>query len=108
MKKHVLITDDSYPFRKIVKEIVEENNSYDVREASNGIDALHLLQKGGFDLLITDLSVPKMNGIELVDKLRRGGYSIPIIVVSASVDHKNRDYLRAQESVYIIEKPFHI
>ena len=108
MKKKVLVADDSCSFRKIVREIIEENNNVEVSEVSNGKEAFYLLQNGEFDLLITDVHMPKMNGVELVDKLRASGSYIPIIVLSALLDYQMRDYFNGQKSVYIIEKPFQI
>ena len=108
MKKKVIIVDDNKPCREIIKKIIEGNSTIKVIEATNGKQALNLLQNNPFDLLITDVRMPEMNGIELIDKLRERGSSIPIIVFSGVLNHDNREYLNAQKAVQIIEKPFSI
>jgi len=108
MRKKVLIVDDYEPVREVTKEILERNKALQVSEVSNGKDALHLLQNKSFDLLIVDIAMPEMNGIELIDKLRASGSSVPIIVLSGVLNHNIREFLSSIESIYIIEKTFTI
>ena len=108
VKKKVLIVDDDSLVREVTKEVVEEKNDLEVSEATNGKEALHLAQNNPFDLLIADICMPEMNGIELVDKLRKSGTSIPIIVTSSMLNHHTRNHLISHQSIYFIEKPFSI
>ena len=108
MKKKVLIVDDDKIMRKIEKEIIEVINALEVFEATNGKDAFNLLQEKSFDLLITDVCMPEMSGIELVDKLRASGISIPILVLSGTSSQHIRNHLKSQKLIQFIEKPFSI
>jgi YesN/AraC family two-component response regulator len=108
MKKKVLIVDDDSLIREVTKEVVEEENDFEVSEASNGKEALKLAQQKPFDLLITDICMPEMNGIKLVDKLREGGTSTPIIITSSMLNYHTRNHLSSYQSIYFIEKPFSI
>lgn len=71
MEKHfkILVADDAFSVRHAVRELLEEMK-YDVAEAVNGAQALSVLQHGNFDLLITDLQMPEMDGIALVAAVR--------------------------------------
>jgi len=65
--------------------------------------------KKPFDLLIVDIAMPEMSGIELIDKLRLSGNAIPIIVLSGVLGSHIREQLYWHDkSIKIIEKPFSI
>lgn len=55
----------------------------DIKIADNGVEALHIFNNNLIDLIITDISMPKMNGITLIENIRKKNYSIPILVISA-------------------------
>ncbi|XOV94974.1 MAG: response regulator [Bacteroidota bacterium] len=70
-KKSVLLADDHGIIRDAIKYYIEEDDEYCVTaEASNGIEALELLMNNSYDLLITDISMPEMNGVELIEKVK--------------------------------------
>lgn len=108
MKKKVLIVDDNELVREVTKEIIKSKNDLQTSEATNGKEALHLLQNKTFDLLIVDIAMPEMDGIELIDKLKASGSSIPIIVLSGVLNHNTREYLKSKKTILIIEKPYSI
>ena len=105
-KKKVLVADDNQSVRELTKTIIEREFLLEVHEATNGKDAFDLLQERKYDLLITDIHMPEMNGLELIDKLRAYGSSIPIIVVSGMLNLQTRAFLNSIESIHVIEKPF--
>ncbi len=82
-KKRILIVDDSITVRELEKKILEKSGYY-AETAIDGIDGLNSLKAGNFDLLISDIDMPRMNGFELVQEVRKNkNYSkIPIIIVS--------------------------
>ncbi|MBN2656047.1 MAG: response regulator [Spirochaetales bacterium] len=82
--KQILVVDDSKTTREIEKSILELDN-YNVDLAEDGIDALDKLKKQYYHLIITDVKMPRMDGITLIENLRRQDKykSTPVIVVSS-------------------------
>ena len=84
----LLIVDDSEAMRAIVKETIEKNKGgvdHQYFEASNGAEALGVLQQNNIDLILLDWSMPKLDGLELVKQVRKieEYTNIPIIMVTA-------------------------
>ncbi|MBF0452562.1 MAG: response regulator [Candidatus Magnetomorum sp.] len=87
-KNHILVVEDSQTVREVERHFLE-SAGYTVTTAVNGVDGLNKLKSGHFDLIITDIDMPRMNGIEMIRQVRTDTrYSeIPVIVVS----YKDRD-----------------
>jgi two-component system chemotaxis sensor kinase CheA len=89
----LLLIDDSPLFRKIQKEILIESG-YEVTLASDGVEGLELIKSiGDFDVILTDVEMPNMNGTELTKNIRssKAPYSdVPIVALSARVSKKSR------------------
>ncbi len=104
----VLAVDDSATMRRIIKNQLKQSGVEDVDEAENGREALMLLGRVQYDLLITDWNMPEMTGLELVIEVRKTDTikSIPILMittVSAKEDIVNA--LKAGVNNYVV-KPF--
>jgi len=67
--------------RKLVRHIFR-NEEYDIEEASNGVEGLELINQDAFDLIITDIIMPRMEGLELIIRLKRDFPDIKIIAIS--------------------------
>lgn len=82
-KKRVLVVDDSLTVRELERKILTDAG-FDVSVAVDGLDGLQALHSGEFDLLITDVDMPRMNGIELIEAARTYSRTkeLPIIIVS--------------------------
>ena len=78
----ILIVDDEKAIRETLKEILEFEK-YDVLEASNGEEALSSLKDQVIDLVLCDIKMPKMDGMELLDAVIKEGISVPFIMISA-------------------------
>ena len=78
----VLIVDDEQSIRYVLREILEDEK-YQVSDASNGQEALDLLQKEAFDVVLSDVKMPKMDGLELLDKVIKEGIDTQFIMISA-------------------------
>ena len=78
---NVLIIDDEELIREVVKEYCL-NESYNVFEASNGIEGLNILEKEKIDIIVLDIMMPKMDGYTFFQKMKEK-YNIPTIVLSA-------------------------
>jgi two-component system sensor histidine kinase and response regulator WspE len=83
LKKRVLVVDDSLTVREVERRLLE-NSGYDVTVAVDGMDGWNMLQLSRFDLVISDIDMPRMNGIELIKKIKGdpGLKETPVIVVS--------------------------
>ncbi len=108
VRKRVLLVDDDRQVRELTRFIIESEIPLEVYEATNGKDAFDLLQNKEYDLLITDIYMPEMDGIELIYKLKAAGSSIPIIVVSGGLNHHTRELLSSMESIHVFGKPFSV
>ena len=101
----ILIVDDEPLIRSMYTSIFTDHNCI---EANNGRAAILQIQHHAIDLVITDLRMPEMNGVELIRGLKGLGYSVPIVVITAS---KQADELRSSMAlefpeIPILEKPF--
>lgn len=83
MERHtILLVDDDKEFRKAMKKMFE-NYGYTAVIAADGNEALDAISKEDFDLVISDLRMPNLNGIELMEELQRRGLEIPIVFLTA-------------------------
>ncbi len=83
MEKHtILLVDDDKEFRKAMKKMFE-NSGYAAVIAADGNEALDALSNEDFDLVISDLRMPNLNGVELMEELRRRGLETPIVFLTA-------------------------
>ncbi|MEM7346064.1 MAG: response regulator, partial [Chloroflexota bacterium] len=78
----VLVVDDRDDSLNFLREYVLEPNNYQIVEAKNGAEALDLVQQRKVDLIISDLVMPKMGGLELLEGLREKGLDIPAILMT--------------------------
>jgi two-component system, NtrC family, nitrogen regulation response regulator NtrX len=77
----ILIVDDETPIRRTLRDILEFEG-YDVEEAVDGLDCIAKVQKEKFDVIITDIKMPKMDGIEALERLQILSPETPVIMVS--------------------------
>lgn len=96
-QKRILVVDDSITVREMERKLLQ-NQGYAVEVAVNGIDGWNAIRTGQFDLIITDIDMPRMNGIELVTQLRQNPSfkALPVIVVSYK--DREEDRLRGLEA----------
>ena len=78
----ILVVDDSAFDRRLTSSILERSSEYHVTSASNGKEALECLKNVDFDLVITDLNMPEMNGLELVQEIQESHANVPTIVIT--------------------------
>ena len=107
--KHVLVVDDSITVREVECRLLQ-NKGYIVDTAVNGIDGLNALRVGSYDLLITDIDMPRMNGIELLRTIRQDAKmkSLPVLVVSYKDNEEDRILgLEAGANYYLTKSSFH-
>ena len=78
----ILLAEDEVSLARALVRILEKNN-YSADSVYNGLDALQYLENGEYDLAILDVMMPKVDGIEVVRRLRRQGNTIPVIMLTA-------------------------
>ncbi|WP_432669057.1 hybrid sensor histidine kinase/response regulator [Pseudomonas umsongensis] len=108
-RKRVLVVDDSLTVRELQRKLLL-NRGYDVAVAVDGMDGWNALRSEDFDLLITDIDMPRMDGIELVSLLRRDNrlQSLPVMVVSyKDREEDRRRGLDAGADYYLAKASFH-
>ena len=103
-KKRVLIVDDEAEILSLVRTILTKNK-FEVFEASSADSALDLLEHESVDLVISDITMPGMSGIEFLDEVRQWDMDLPVIFVSGQDSSRQRANAAAGVSA-LIEKPF--
>ena len=86
--KHILIVDDELEIREILSTVVLGLHGFEPFTAANGEEALKIVKNQKIDLLITDLSMPVINGFELLRRLKNSNFQIPTVVLTGHSDHK--------------------
>ncbi|MCT7959307.1 hybrid sensor histidine kinase/response regulator [Laspinema sp. D1] len=107
--KKILVVDDSITVREMERKLLQ-NKGYKVEVAVNGIDAWNAVRTGEYDLIITDVDMPRMNGIELVNHLKSHAKlkSTPVIIVSYKDREEDRLLgLEAGANYYLTKSSFH-
>ncbi|WP_166360039.1 hybrid sensor histidine kinase/response regulator [Pseudomonas akapageensis] len=109
VRKRILVVDDSLTVRELQRKLLS-NRGYEVAVAIDGMDGWNALRGEDFDLLITDIDMPRMDGIELVTLLRRDSrlQSLPVMVVSyKDREEDRRRGLDAGADYYLAKASFH-
>jgi two-component system chemotaxis response regulator CheY len=85
MSKRVLVVDDSSTMRELLTEAVRRVGDIEVVSAGDGVEALQKLAASHFDLLITDIGMPVMDGLALIGRIRarESVRSLPVVIMSA-------------------------
>ena len=105
-RRQILIVDDDSSIRTLLR-LVAERRGYTVDVAADGVEAMRLLSEWHYDLAIIDLMMPRLNGYELVDSLRRLDQR-PIVVIATAMTDSLIGLLDAEIVHSIIRKPFDI
>jgi two-component system, chemotaxis family, sensor histidine kinase and response regulator WspE len=108
-RKRVLVVDDSLTVRELERKLLT-NAGYEVEVAVDGMDGWNAVRGGHFDLVVSDIDMPRMDGIELVSLITRDPKlkSIPVMIVSyKDRDEDRRRGLDAGASYYLAKSSFH-
>lgn len=111
MAINILVVDDAPTMRKIIIKTINISGDYagKIFEAGNGIEALEILEENWVDLILTDLNMPEMDGMELINNINNNHNfaKLPIIVISS----RGRKDIKDDEQLLLITqyltKPFH-
>ncbi|MDV0445053.1 Polar-differentiation response regulator DivK [Methanimicrococcus sp. At1] len=106
--KQILLIEDNVLNSELVKDILEMEN-YEITCVTNGKDALDLLKKNLFDLILTDINMPKMDGLELVQRIREETSQIcKIIAISSDTSAKDGKSFEEVGFDGFVQKPFKV
>ncbi len=86
MSKILVIEDEAAIRRVLVKILSEENDAYKVMEAEDGLAGLELIKKEDFDLVLCDIKMPKMDGVEVLEATKKVKPEIPFVMISGHGD----------------------
>ncbi|MAT90690.1 MAG: response regulator [Flavobacteriaceae bacterium] len=86
MPKILIIEDEAAIRRVLVKILTEESDSYEVQEAEDGLAGTELIKKEDFDLILCDIKMPKMDGVEVLEAVKKVKPEIPIVMISGHGD----------------------
>ncbi|MFY9572557.1 MAG: response regulator [Blastocatellia bacterium] len=108
MTKNILVVDDSPTMRRMILASLRDLKNVDFDEASSGLEAIERLALSAVNLMILDLNMPDMHGLEVVDFVRKHQVyrSIPIIVLTTRGDDASRSAALAAGASLYITKPF--
>lgn len=106
--KTILIADDSATMRTMLVSILESLGDYRIVEASSGFDALRLLPREQVDLILTDINMPDINGLELISYLRNNSNykQTPIFIISTESSSKDIEKGKLLGANEYLVKPF--
>ena len=106
--KTILIVEDSSTTRALIRAVIDELGDFDTVEAATGFEALKMLPQQEYDLIITDINMPDINGLELINFVRSNvRYShVPIIIVSTERSEEDKKRGLALGATAYVTKPF--
>jgi len=106
--KNVLIVEDSKAIRSMIRVSLEEAGGFFAVEAGNGFEALKTLPTRRFDLIITDINMPDINGLELIGFVKSNPEykEIPLVIVSTEKSDEDKKRGMALGASGYVVKPF--
>lgn len=108
MTKKILITEDSPTMRSLIVSTIQAMGDFDIIEAANGFEALRELPRNKVDLVITDINMPDINGLELVSFIKTNDQykQTPLFIISTEGSERDRDKgMKLGADAYLV-KPF--
>lgn len=104
-KLRILVVDDEPPIRRLLRTSLSAHG-YDVIEAEDGQQALDLIRRNAVALVVLDLGLPGMDGFEVISRLRGGGSSVPIVILSVRTDEAGKVRALDLGADDYVSKPF--
>src|ERR1700746_167676 len=104
----ILIVDDSPTIRKMVRASLRPLGSFDFVEAANGLEAIEQIALGPVALIVLDLNMPDMHGVDVLKFVRshQGCRDVPVIVLTTRGDDGSRETALAAGATQYLTKPF--
>ena len=90
--KRVLIVDDDVSIVRVLQDalgLFRHEHTYAAQTAADGAEGLAALERGQFDLVLLDMYMPRMTGLELLTEMRRRGLQTPVLMLTGNEDNKS-------------------
>lgn len=111
--RKVLLVDDNYDFFLMIKDSLEAageslSPKIELDYAPDGFTALHMVKKNGYDVIISDIEMPHLDGIRLLSEFGKKHYDIPFILISGNLEDKHTSEAFQAGAYNVLQKPFKI
>lgn len=107
--KRVLIVDDDESIVRVLQDalgLFRHDHAYAIETAADGVEGLEAIERGQFDLILLDLYMPKMTGLELLTEIHRRGLSTPVLMLTGNEDNKSATSALKSGIFAYVPKPF--
>lgn len=106
MAEKILIVDDEPDMLVLLSMIIKSRTPYEVVAISNPVEALQEIKRDGFDLVITDLKMPGVDGMQILRTIRARDSDIPVIIITAYGTIESATEAMSKDAFDFITKPF--
>jgi DNA-binding NtrC family response regulator len=106
MVEKILIVDDEPDMLKLLSMMLRDKTGYQISTTNNPLEAVELAKQGGYALVITDLKMPGLDGIELLDAIKKEDPDIPVIFITAYATVESATEAIQKGGFDFISKPF--
>jgi DNA-binding NtrC family response regulator len=106
MPERILVVDDEPNMLRLLKTIIMDKTGYEVTTTNNPLEVSKLLQEDHYDLVITDLKMPLVDGIDLIEIIKKIEATLPIIVITAYGTVETAEEAIQKGAYDFITKPF--
>jgi DNA-binding response OmpR family regulator len=107
-KKKILVVDDYLPTRRLIVDALDQSSQYEVNEAENGEEALQLFNEDNYDLVISDIMMPGMSGMDLLNRIREKNIFAAVIMITGNPTVDLTVSAIKKGAVDFLTKPFDI
>jgi DNA-binding NtrC family response regulator len=106
MSARILVIDDEVDMLSLIRLILTEKTDYAITTTNNPLEVANLLNEKKFDVIVTDLKMPIMDGMDVVDAIRKQDALVPIIIITAYGSVESAEEAVKKGAFDYITKPF--
>jgi len=106
MTQRILIIDDEVDMLMLLRMIIEDNTDYDVETTNSPTEGIKLFREEDYDLVITDLKMPGLDGMDIFDEFKELKPEVPVIMITAYGSIETSDEALRKGVAEFITKPF--
>ena len=106
MSARILVIDDEVDMLSLIRLILTEKTDYEIITTNNPLEVSNLLNEKKFDVIVTDLKMPIMDGMDVVDAIRKQDELVPIIIITAYGSVESAEEAVKKGAFDYITKPF--
>jgi len=103
--KKILVVDDETGIRYLLSDVLS-NNGFEVSIAKDGQDSLEQMEANSFDLVITDIQMPRLDGIEMLKRMKKSGRKEKVIIMTGNISDRRLKGKDIPRIITRLEKPF--